>query len=212
MINLQQAIEAIKLFCPESSSGKVVLKTWGKVQKAFVMEGTEHLESVLKLCEENGYDLGFGPALRRPEFISTRIRDGKTIQSQGEKKDCYAIQVLKADFDSVKVNHVKAPLSPNSKKNIAGAIKTHLPSAIVDSGGGLHAYFRINEPYLLETNTQIQFIENLNKQLLNSLKRLNLPCEIDMAITDVSRIMRIPGSVNFRYGSPLPVKILEVFE
>ena len=63
------------------------------------------------------------------------------------------------------------------------------PSLRVDSGGGEHAHWILEEPLDLTDADQIQLLEHTLKGLADAL-------ECDPAPTDASRIMRVPGTIN----------------
>lgn len=76
------------------------------------------------------------------------------------------------------------------------------PSALVNSGGGYHCYWNLKEP--LEKN-DIAAVESM-------LKRLAVHFKGDMAATDASRILRVPGSFNQKYDPPRSVTIFSLQE
>jgi hypothetical protein len=63
------------------------------------------------------------------------------------------------------------------------------PSVLINSGGGYHLYWLLKEP---APKDDIPRIENL-------LKRIALHLGGDMAATDASRILRLPGTYNLKY-------------
>jgi putative DNA primase/helicase len=73
------------------------------------------------------------------------------------------------------------------------------PAMVVHSGGGLHVYFRI-ERFDLTTEANRTRLERVLKQFCVDLGA-------DNAATDCSRILRLPGTWNFKakYGEPRPV-------
>jgi hypothetical protein len=70
------------------------------------------------------------------------------------------------------------------------------PVLTVHSGthGHLHAYFLVDEPL------DVQLLERANRALANQLGG-------DLACTDASRILRIPGTLNFKHHPPQPVRL-----
>jgi hypothetical protein len=71
-------------------------------------------------------------------------------------------------------------------------------SLVVESGGGYHVYWRLKEP---GTRQDILRVEMLNRQIASYLKG-------DMQATDASRILRLPGTLNFKYKPPRQVKVV----
>jgi len=72
------------------------------------------------------------------------------------------------------------------------------PSAVVESGGGYHAYWKLREP---ATKDDITAIETLNKRLAAYFK-------IPDDATDASRVLRLPDTQNNKLATPRPVKVV----
>ena len=208
MINLDTALTALKVLFSSKirGMGKIVLKEYGKgIQPASVFTGPEELTKILEQSNRRQNSLAVGIAVRHPEFS---ILGG----SQGRRADCIAVETLKVDFDAHKTPAgLKLALSEKLIECVYLAIKRApvYPSMIVESGGGLHAYYRLNIPALLADEEIVPRIESLNQAIMSYFEDLSLPCKIDTKVKDISRIMRLPGSVNFGYDSPRPVSILE---
>lgn len=63
------------------------------------------------------------------------------------------------------------------------------PSMIVDSGGGLHAYWKLNRLLDLRDETQATYIREVVYGLAHKL-------DGDRAVHDLARCMRLPGTYN----------------
>ena len=74
------------------------------------------------------------------------------------------------------------------------------PSAIVYSGGGIHAYWRFAEP-----DRDLDLVEAVNA-------RLATICAGDEAVRNRSRVMRLPGSMNRKYAEPVQAEALDRFD
>ncbi len=74
------------------------------------------------------------------------------------------------------------------------------PSAIVHSGGGLHAYWRLREPLQLPDDAEIA------KRQLRQLARA---LGGDLSAAEPARVLRLPGSANTKpeYGAPRRVRV-----
>jgi P4 family phage/plasmid primase-like protien len=75
------------------------------------------------------------------------------------------------------------------------------PSIIVFSGGGLHAYWGLKEP--MPTQGNIERIELALRQLADVVAG-------DLAVCEVARVMRLPGSHNTKDGAWTEVEVLEL--
>lgn len=209
MISHEEAIAALKAIFPAEirKQGFIILKNYEVNQRAIRYAKLEDLKEMLGENERLKTSLGFGVALRRSDFDPKKC-------FQGGKADCFAVSALKVDFDAVapkQENLPKAAITDADKGEIkkalmAGPVK---PTLVIDSGGGLHAYYSLKNPILLNTRANISRVEALNQRIIEHFLPLSLPCIVDRSIKDVSRIMRLPGSINFRYGEPRPVRILE---
>jgi hypothetical protein len=69
------------------------------------------------------------------------------------------------------------------------------PSALVKSGGGLHAYWFLKEPVRFERPEDTANVEDANKAL-------GIMCSGDR-IFDITRVLRLPGSHNARWKKPV---------
>jgi hypothetical protein len=75
-----------------------------------------------------------------------------------------------------------------------------LPSKVVNSGHGLHAYWLLNEP-LAATAETINRAEELLRAVCTAVGG-------DPAVCEVARLMRLPGSYNTKDGGRLPVSVV----
>lgn len=72
------------------------------------------------------------------------------------------------------------------------------PSVVVDSGGGYHCYWLFDEPFSLTT-----------PETREEAKRLQAAWVAftggDPAVKDLARVLRVPGTLNYKYDPPRPV-------
>lgn len=73
------------------------------------------------------------------------------------------------------------------------------PSIMVSSGGGWHLYWLLKKP---ATRNMIPLVETINKHLAICLGG-------DLGSSDAARILRVPGTLNYKYTPPESVKIIE---
>jgi P4 family phage/plasmid primase-like protien len=76
------------------------------------------------------------------------------------------------------------------------------PSIIVDSGGGLHAYWLLDEPEDVSDAT------SNDHPLVHTLRELRRVFAGDPAVCDLARVMRLPGSHNSKHGDVRPVHVV----
>lgn len=108
--------------------------------------------------------------------VSTRFQSG------GKKKDCYRIRCVWVDLDTKDLPDF-------------GEIQ---PDLVVSSGGGYHLYWIFEDPVYIRGGRWRE-IEAINRALCKKFKG-------DIASIDVSRILRLPGTNNYKHEKPRPVK------
>jgi archaellum biogenesis ATPase FlaH len=111
--------------------------------------------------------------------ITTRFGHG------GKKRDCYRINALWVDFDGYKLKDVRH-ISPR-------------PNILVDSGGGVHAYWLLSSAIVVRDGERIKQIEAITRGLAEKF-------DGDTQAIDITRILRIPGYHNHKYTPPRPIK------
>ena len=76
------------------------------------------------------------------------------------------------------------------------------PSAIVATGGGLHAYWFSDRALAIEGWQP--YADALKTTALNAGFKFDRSCTADAA-----RVLRVPGTLNYKYNPPQPVRILK---
>jgi hypothetical protein len=97
----------------------------------------------------------------------------------------------------------KYPDIPTALKAILLFAKTvglPTPSAIVYSGGGVHVYWISKDP--LDPAQWAPYASGLRNLLLVN----NILCDSGLT-TDIARILRVPGTFNYKYDPPKPVTL-----
>jgi hypothetical protein len=119
-------------------------------------------------------------------FFGVGTRDGHA----GAKENIVSIPCLYCDVD------FKLTPPETFKKNFAGF---DVPvTACVESGFGLHLYWKLKEPL---TKADIPTLEAVNKRIAAQLGG-------DPGSTDAARVLRVPGTFNHKYNPPSPVKLV----
>jgi len=77
------------------------------------------------------------------------------------------------------------------------------PSVVVFSGGGLHVYWFLREPIDLQAPGEAERVKEL-------LRRLALAVGGDLAVAEAARILRVPGTFNYKY-TPARRVVIEHF-
>lgn len=132
-------------------------------------------------CRENDYNFYIGYTLRDKEA--------------GAKKDCKFGNLIILDFDEIngkKIKELSGQERKEARDNLLAKIRDYdyQPSAVVSSGNGFHAYFKLDRPVDFN-DKQIEF-ENKAK----ALGRLDSDMPSDTALANIAQPIRIPGSWN----------------
>ena len=116
----------------------------------------------------------------------------------GKKADVKSIRAICADVDD-----------KHFADGRAGALATLAtfalpPSAVIDSGGGLQGLWYLEEPLRISApdDPLVPMFEDLQKRLYEALGGLD-------AVQDISRVFRLPGTLNAKYDPPRPVAVIE---
>lgn len=140
---------------------------------------TRDAADILSFCaskDQDGTGVYFGCCTRR------EVRDaaGKRLGNKDAAAECPALWV---DIDCAKqgITHEQA--------TSALAYLPHPPTIVVNSGGGLHAYWVLEDPVDLTQPAARDRVEM-------TLRRLALILAGDMACAEVARILRLPGTHN----------------
>jgi len=136
---------------------------------------------------------------------------GGRPKGRGAFDDMAAIGALWADIDLVSDVHTTSALPENidDVDKILGALPLK-PSAMVNSGYGMHVYWFLKEPFVFANNDDRQKAETFAKGwhglVCSESSKLgwSLP-----NLGDITRILRVPGTWNYKIpDKPQPVEII----
>lgn len=105
-----------------------------------------------------------------------------------------AVNCLFAEFDAKDFADKATALE--HIQNIAPA-----PSVIIDSGGGYHCYWLLESPFLIQSEADRAHADRLQKQWVKFTGG-------DDGAKDLARVLRVPGTANYKYDPPRPVEFL----
>ena len=109
----------------------------------------------------------------------------------GQVRDCGVLQALFVDLDFKSLDEATA-----RAKLQAFPFPV---SALVKTGGGLHAYWRLTEPLDLQ-QTDPGYVKAV-------LRKLAMHLGADLSAATPERILRIPDTLNYKYNPPVPVEL-----
>ena len=123
-----------------------------------------------------------------------------SIREKGPKeratiKDIQAINCLYADLDIADFDDDNDILMTHIK-----SLQLR-PSVIVASGGGYHCYWLLEEPFILDTDFKRDIAIDMQKRWV-------LFVGGDLAAMDIARILRVPGTKNYKYDEVQSVKVV----
>lgn len=151
------------------------------------------------------------------EFEAEDVYIGQPIadppeQGRGGIDDVSSIVALWADVDIAGDGHARAGLPPTlaDAESVVRRIGPR-PSAVVHSGGGLQAWWLLSEPLEIATTDDRKRAVSLAKQWSMTCRECAraLGFEID-PVSDISRVMRLPGTFNRKTETPRPVELTTI--
>jgi putative DNA primase/helicase len=145
---------------------------------------TETLEEVTKITQKYPhFNCYYGVASR--------------TEKKGSTEYCGNIATIYVDYDEFNGQKFKV-MSDDQKRDMKTILKgklvesSFLPSYIVDSGNGIHAYWVLNQPVEV-TQNRLRI-----EAILNYFTHLVPEFQGDTACTRVAQIMRLPGTYNVK--------------
>lgn len=135
-------------------------------------------------------------------WFGVATRTERLVGKRGGAEHCATVPALWLDLDVASDVHAQDNLPPD--RDAARAILDrfpHPPTAVVDSGHGLQAWWVLDEP--ADASEVAEVLPRWNA----TWARLAQPFHVDN-VFDLPRIMRLPGTVN-RKADPRPVIVTE---
>jgi hypothetical protein len=135
---------------------------------------------------------GLHPTMAIPP-ANTRGEAAKPEAVRSQKAYIAAVNCLFSEFDA---------RPPERGKSVLRAHIAQLdpqPSVIVDSGGGYHCYWLLEEPFRIKSGSDRRRIDALQKGWVSYTGG-------DGDAKDLTRMLRLPGTRNFKYTPPRPVR------
>lgn len=130
-------------------------------------------------------DIYFGV---HPSKISKEPTQRTTIE------DIQVVNSLYADIDAKDFGGRKAAAEHIKQLNPK-------PSIIVDSGGGYHCYWLFEKPFVLDSLLKEEIAKSLQERWVAFVGG-------DKAVHDLARILRLPGTLNYKYNPPRQIRVV----
>ena len=143
------------------------------------------IQTFIKRNNKNGWGVFFGVATR------------ETGSAKGTRQFCRELPAVFIDIDCLETGI--------DQGEALNALETcpHPPSVVVESGGGLHAYWRLTE------SLDVSDVGGENeREALAVMRQLVGVFAGDGVCVDIARVLRMPGTVNSKRDNPVDVRVL----
>ena len=115
--------------------------------------------------------------------------------AKGDREHCLELPALWSDIDCV-------ARSIDQDEAISALLSLpHPPSCIVDSGRGLHPWWKLKEPLDLSDPKG-------DEAVIAVLRQLAGVCGGDLKVCDIARVMRLPGTLNTKGAEPVLCRVI----
>ena len=171
----------------KNNLGDIEIRTFKPPSQHFFSSEEEAAEKAYDLCTK-GIDVYFG--------VNPRADKG------GKKENVRWLGVFHSEVDYGTAGHKKSP-NHQTYDEVLNLIRSFRPepTLIVHSGGGFHCYWVLQNP--LNVNEYgVEALETINKNL-------SLKLGGDAGTQDVSRVLRVSGTHNFKLpNNPRAVELI----
>lgn len=182
--------------------------------------GSEHpatgfLKSLYRNCEQGSINFRFLPSAKNYFIPLTEIDTTPSLLTTHQDQDAYFGVATRKDSDGTKKGIFQIPAlwidydldlstEAHGEKELYSIFFNFLlePTFIILTGGGFHAYWRFKEPVDHKDTPKVEGL----------LKRLASYLAGDTAATDASRVLRIPGTFNYKYDPEREVSLWNITE
>ena len=179
-----------ELFEPSFNAdcGNIEIRTFKPVAtQRFVNSELEAAEVAFDLCN-TGIDVYFG--------VNPRMGNG------GKKENVHYLSSFHAEIDYGATGHKKVSACETYEECLETIQSFNPePTMIVHSGGGFHSYWVLSNPVKVG-DVDVHILEGINRTLSERLGG-------DPGTHDISRVLRVPGTSNFKVReNPRPVTLI----
>lgn len=190
--DVSQAVEfATLLWGPKMPDG-LYLQVWAKWSTKSHSSYLEHwvgLDGIVATHRNHDLYVGCSAVAKK---LSATVR--------GKAKDAAAICGLWADLD------VAASYADSTEQAIEAAHSLAEPSALVNSGGGVHAWWLFDEPWIFASEDERVEAAQLAEAWVEALRQ-KVKFKLD-SVGELARVLRLPGSYNQKQEPERPVELL----
>jgi len=167
--------------------GKVLVENLGEIEIRGIYNGKikvrnfhDSIESALVVAGRLSDELSHA-------YFGVNPRIGES----GKKENVHYVTTIHVDVDCGSDGHKKENKYQLKDEALKGILQFIIkPSYVVDSGGGYHVYWILEEPIKV-SDIGVETIENINKNL-------SLMLGGDAGTQNIDRILRVPGTYNYK--------------
>jgi len=130
---------------------------------------------------------------------------------RGDSSSVVAIPGLWMDIDISGPGHASSdyPETLDQALEFVNSMPFGRPTLVVNSGGGLHAYWLFKEPWVFESEEERVEAANLLRRFQGHVCDLGKQNGWKLDNTsDLAHLLRLPGTLNHKYDPPTPVKVI----
>lgn len=133
-------------------------------------------------------------------YFGTCVVSSKVTKGRGKYADMAGLASLRLEVDVAGPGHKAAKLPPDKEtalRLLDGFAPR--PAVVVDSGGGVHAYWPLREPWIFNNDEDRQRAQTLMKRLWPTVAALfaehGWPLD---PVHDLARVLRVPSTLNHK--------------
>ncbi|MDQ0352476.1 putative DNA primase/helicase [Alkalibacillus filiformis] len=145
-------------------------------------------------------------------YLNVALRkEGLPTNRRGGKADIVCLPALYFEVDLNFGEHNKQNLPTYQEfEEIVYNTFSLEPSIVVFSGGGLHIYYLLEDPVVIENEEQRLMADRLLKRLDKIIGKLFEKKGKDYdSVGELSRQLRAPGTLNHKYDTPVEVRAID---
>ncbi|HNX78173.1 MAG TPA: DUF927 domain-containing protein [Candidatus Rifleibacterium sp.] len=156
------------------------------------------IEKIGDLMNENVY---FSAYPHEPELLGKAYKDDEN--TRGNSSTVASMPGFRIDIDTQEGKHARKDLPADKIQalNIIGNAYPHAPSVVVETGGGIHCYWKFKEPFIISSDEErqeaLQLTRSFQDLFTQAFKRSGFYLD---NVSDLARIMRLPDTFNFKSG------------
>lgn len=190
------------------------LSTWEKQEKSTTWHPINDIEKLIDRAAElsaSGRDAYFGVCPRRMAIYEEK--NGRRYAVRGGESDVHSVPALWMDIDIQEPGaHAKHELPASKEEALAFLYEIPLkPSFIIFSGYGLHIYWLLREPLVINNSGDLNMAKALSSgwgAYIRNLAQQRHCWKFDN-VADLARVLRVPGTYNYKKAeNPVLVEII----